>query len=192
MSIRMSGLKKYASAGRTANQNISTEHSKKHRLSEHDKRCFSFGLMVSFVQKGLRHLVELQGQFALLVSSVVLVQDVLGNGLVQLLNSSLVSDAGFFLVAGFHCGIVLLQCGAQLALEHFVLQGLGFDYFYPLLGGLDIRHFDFLPFILYGMMSDPACLRLRGSAVQTISYKYVLYHNFPEIASAFRDFKPEK
>ena len=133
-----------------------------------------FGLMVSFVQEGLRHLVELQGQFALLVSGVVLVQDVLGNGLVQLLNSSLVSDAGFFLVACFYCGIVLLQCSAQLALEHFVLQGLGFDYFYPLLGGLDIRHFDFLPFIFYGMISEQSLNAPERVRRQTLSYTNVL------------------
>jgi len=101
-------------------------------------------VLYSFQYKNrLRHLVELQGQFALLVGSVVLVQNVLGNSLVQLLHSSLVSDAGFFLITGFHCGIVLLQCSAQLALEHFVLQGLDSDNFYPLLCGLDIRHFLF-------------------------------------------------
>ena len=70
----------------------------------------------------LRQLIECEGEFALLVRSVVLVEDSLRNGLVDLLDGSLICGGSFFLVAGCEGSVVLLHDGTHLVLEHLVLE----------------------------------------------------------------------
>ena len=100
----------------------------------------------------LRQLVEREGEFALLVGGVVLVEDSLRDGLVDLLDGSLVRRGRFFLVAGCEGGVVLLHDGTHLVLEHLVLEGLRLDYFYALFRGLHVGH-SFSP-ILYFLRSS--------------------------------------
>ena len=140
------------------------------------------------VSPKLLHVVELEGELALLVSSVVLVEQVLCNSLVEHLNSFGVASGCSSLVAGFNSSEELLDGGLQLALEHLVLQGLGFDYFYALLSGLNVRHWIFLPIFinLYGMTAEQSLSAPERVRRLTVSYSMVLYHFFSSNARGIR------
>lgn len=99
--------------------------------------------LIKTSEQPLCHLVEHLGELALLVSGVVLVKDVLGYSLVNLLNSSSVCNLCFVLVACFYSSIELLDSSLELALEHLVLKSLGGNNFNALLSGFNVRHFIF-------------------------------------------------
>jgi len=101
----------------------------------------------------LRHLVELQCELALLVSSVVLVKDSLSNSLVNLLNCQLVCISSSSLVTGLNSSIVLLNDGTELALEHLVLESLGSNNLYTLFSGLNVRHIFYSLQFFYGLFA---------------------------------------
>ena len=84
-------------------------------------------------------LVQLDGHAALLVSSVVLMQQTLGSGLIHGLDGHLVSDIGLAAVAFRHGGVKLLQLGLQRGLRGLVLRSFGLGNQHALLGRLDIR-----------------------------------------------------
>ena len=101
------------------------------------------------VSPKLLHVVELEGELALLVSSVVLVEGTASSCLVDLLDSSLVSSFSSSLVAGSNSSFKLLNGGTEVVLEHLVLEGLNGNNLYALLSRLNIRHGFFLPFNFY-------------------------------------------
>jgi len=110
-------------------------------LQEKQKDCCICNATVPLILfENLRHLVELQCELALLVSSVVLVKDSLGNSLVYLLYSSLVSFCSGSLVTCINSSVVLLYNGAELALEHLVLKSPCGNNLYTLFSGLNVRH----------------------------------------------------
>ncbi len=98
-------------------------------------------------------------ELALLVSSCVLVDDVVADSLVHFLDSELVSFQGNSLVACLNGCEELLDCGAELALENLVLKGLGSDYLNALLCTFDIRHNIHLPLKKSSVILEYAHLR---------------------------------
>jgi len=78
-------------------------------------------------------------------SSLVYVDGTTHSSLVDLLNCELVCSSSLFLVTGLNSSVELLDNGAELGLEHLVLESLGLDNLYALLSRLDIRHFLVLP-----------------------------------------------
>ena len=115
----------------------------------------------------LLHVVQLESELALLVSSVVLVEDTTSSCLVDLLNCILVSNFCSCLIAGFNSEVELLNGGTEVVLEHLVLEGLNGNNLYALLRGLNVRHGFFLPFqIFYGLITETIRLapeRVRSS-----------------------------
>ena len=101
------------------------------------------------VSPKLLHVVELEGELALLVSSVVLVEDTTSSCLVDLLNCILVCNFCSCLIAGFNSEVELLNDGTEAVLEHLVLEGLNGNNLYALLSRLNIRHGFILPFNFY-------------------------------------------
>ena len=90
--------------------------------------------------KLLAHCVELLGELALLVSSLVLVNDTVCSSLVDLLDGSSVGCLSSLHVACLQSSIVLLDLGLELGLDHLVLQRLNSGYANALLRRFDIRH----------------------------------------------------
>jgi len=111
------------------------------------------------VSPELLHVVELEGELALLVSSVVLVEDTTCSCLVDLLYSILVCNFCCCLVTGFNGCVELLDDGAEAVLEHLVLEGLNGNNLYALLSGLNVRHGFFLPFnfLRFDYRNNPSC-----------------------------------
>ncbi len=90
---------------------------------------------------GKLHIVELESELALVTSSLVGVDNTTSSSLVDLLNSELVSLCCSSLITGLYSSIILLDDGAELRLEHLVLESFCFDNLYALLSRLNIRHF---------------------------------------------------
>ena len=84
-------------------------------------------------------LVQLQGQRALAMSSRVLVHDALGNSLIDLLHSNLVSAIGLGAIAFCGSSLELLDGGLQLGLCSLVACVSHFSDQNALLGRLNIR-----------------------------------------------------
>ena len=118
----------------------------------------------------LRHLVESECELALLVSSVVLVKNVLRNSLVNLLNSCCVSNLCFVLVTSFNSGIELLDCGLELCLEHLILECLHRNNLNTLLCRLNIRHLKFSLQFLYGFIAELSPVTPERVRSETVSY----------------------
>ena len=87
----------------------------------------------------LANLVELQGQRALLVSCVVLVQDTLSNSLVNCPDSNLVSAIGFGAIAFNGSSLKLLDSGSERGSLSSVTSVASLGNEDALLSGLDIR-----------------------------------------------------
>ena len=85
------------------------------------------------------NLVELQGQSALLVSSRILVQNALGNSLIDFLHGNLVSAIGLGAIAFCGSDLELLDGGLQGGLLGLVAGVSRFSDQNALLGRLNIR-----------------------------------------------------
>ena len=84
-------------------------------------------------------LVQLQGQSALLVSSRILVQNALGNSLIDFLHGNLVSAIGLGAIAFCGSNLELLDGGLQLGLSGTVAGVAHLTDQNALLGRLNIR-----------------------------------------------------
>ena len=109
----------------------------------------------------LCHCVEFLGEFRLLVSCVVLVNETASNCLVKLLNSELIKFGSRRLVACFNSSVILLDYSLKLALNHLVLKCLSLVDKNTLLSGLNISHFS-SPY-KFSVINAPLQLQLRGS-----------------------------
>lgn len=97
-------------------------------------------LIDDFLKKSSTHLVQLDGQLALLSVGGILCDNTLSDSLVNLLDSNLICFGGCSLITGLDGGVKLLDEGLELGLQHFILHGLGFGDQNSLLGRFDIGH----------------------------------------------------
>ena len=84
-------------------------------------------------------LVELQGHGTLAMSGRILVQNTLGNSLIDLLDRDLVSAIGLGAIAFSGSRLELLECGLQCGLVSLVAGVTHLSELDALLGRLDIR-----------------------------------------------------
>ncbi len=117
------------------------------------------------------HLIVLLCELALLVSSCILMKDTVGYSLIYLLYCCLVSNLSGSLVPALNSGVVLLDDGLHLALEHSVAKILCLSNLHTLLCRLDIRHcvlsLKFKIMLHEGLRGCPRC---------RLPYIYRLYH----------------
>ena len=90
--------------------------------------------------KGLLGSVQLEGQSALLVSSLVLMNQILCSSLVEGLNCGLICRLCNSLILRCNCSVKLLQNSLQLRTSSLIASILYLGNEYALLGRLDIRH----------------------------------------------------
>lgn len=86
----------------------------------------------------LCHLVQLDGEAALLVCGVVLMKNSAADSLVDLLHSELVRSHCSLFIARRQGSVILLDKSLELRLEHLVLQSLVAIYENSLLRGLNV------------------------------------------------------
>ena len=91
--------------------------------------------------------VELLSDVALLVSSSVLVEDTLADGLVDGGNGNLCSGSSSFLITGSGSSLELLDVGLQQRLVRLVLLVLSLGDEHSFLGRFNVRHEKHLPHI---------------------------------------------
>jgi hypothetical protein len=100
-------------------------------------------------QESSTHLVQFQGQLALLSVGGILSNNTLSNSLVNLLYGNLVSFGSSSLITGLNSGVELLDQSLDLTLQNFVLQGLGIGNQNSLLSRLDIGHWIHLLVLIF-------------------------------------------
>ena len=111
-----------------------------------------------FILGLLTDLVEFQGHSALAMSSRVLVQNALGNSLIDLLDCDLVSAIGLGAIAFCGSRLELLDGGLQFGLRSLVARIANLTDQNTLLGRLNIRQTKHLLMAFLGAASDfPPC-----------------------------------